>query len=283
MLPLICPVCGASLAQVDRSLKCPQAHSFDIAREGYVNLLIRHKRPKITGDSKDMLRARRNFLDRGHYTPLSDAINEQVQRYLAAESTESVPTCIAEVGCGEGYYVGRLQRHLDGQLGQRNLRYFGLDISKEAARLAAKRYREVCFFVADAKKKILLAGGSVRVLLNVFAPRNVVEFDRIAAQDGMLLIAIPAPDHLIELRSELGLLDIEANKRQRVVEQLAGAFKLAGEQSIAYEMQLGGQELVDLVQMTPNYWHVARERLDSIKTLERIRTRASFVLIKFYK
>jgi 23S rRNA (guanine745-N1)-methyltransferase len=94
---------------------------------------------------------------------------------------------------------------------------------------------------------------------------------------------IPGPDHLIELRSDLGLLDIEADKRQHVVEQFSGTFKLVGEQSIAYEMQLDSPELLDLIQMTPNYWHIERESLDSVKALERVRTRASFTLFKFYK
>jgi len=102
---LICPVCEAPLDRVNNTLKCPQAHSFDVAREGYVNLLLAgRKRPKVLGDTRDMLRARRSFLERGSYSPLSDAINERVRDHLAnlTPGDTSRPACIADVGWALG-------------------------------------------------------------------------------------------------------------------------------------------------------------------------------------
>ena len=284
---MICPVCGDSLAEVGRTLKCSQAHSFDISREGYVNLLLtRGKRPKILGDTRDMLLARRDFLDRGHYAPLSETVNQRVADCLGDVSRcseESTPTCIVEVGCGEGYYVGRLQRHLDDQLGCSDICYFGMDISKEATRLAAKRYGEIRFIVADIKRKALFVDGLVQVVLNIFAPRNAVELARIVAPGGMLLVAIPNPDHLENLRVDLDLLGIEADKEQRVVEQFAETFRRAGRQTIAYDMHLNGRDLFDLVRMTPNYWHASDGTWDEAKAVESAHTRASFTLLEFQR
>jgi 23S rRNA (guanine745-N1)-methyltransferase len=282
---LMCPVCGGSLAEEGRTLKCSQAHSFDISREGYVNLLLtRGKRPKILGDTRDMLLARRGFLDRGHYAPLSETINRRVARCLGdvpGWSEEATPTCIVEVGCGEGYYVGRLKWHLDDRQGRSDICYFGMDISKEAARLAAKRYGGVRFIVADIKRRALFVDGSVRVVLNIFAPRNPVELARIVAPGEMLLVVIPNPDHLQNLRTALGLLGIEADKEQRVVEQFAGTFHTAGRQTVAYDMHLNGQDLFDLVRMTPNYWHASDETWDEAKAVESVHTRASFTMLEF--
>ena len=281
---LICPVCGAGLSQVDQTLKCPQAHSFDIAREGYVNLLLaRRRKPKTLGDAREMLQARRRFLDRTLYAPLSDAINEIVHDHLATarDLADRSPLCVAEIGCGEGYYLGRLKRHLDNTPEHGDACYFGLDISKEAARLAARRYKGIWFFVADANQRILLSNNSTHVLLNVFAPRNGAEFQRVVVEGGLLLTVIPGPDHLAGARSELALLGIEAEKRDKVVEQFAGGFELVSEQAVAYEMHLGGEALRDLVQMTPSYWHIPGETSAQLAALESIHATASFTLLEF--
>lgn len=281
---LICPVCGATLSQADQTFKCPQAHSFDVAREGYVNLLLaRGRRPKTLGDAREMLQARRRFLDRGFYAPLSDTINEIVRVHLATapDLTANSPLCVAEIGCGEGYYLGRLKDHLDNTSGHGSACYFGMDLSKEATRLAARRHKGICFFVADVKKRILLLDDSTHVLLNVFAPRNGAEFERVVVEGGLLLTVIPGPDHLAGVRSELALLGIEAEKRDKVIEQFAGGFELVAEHTVEYEMHLGGEALRDLVQMTPSYWHITEETVEQLAALENICTKASFTLLAF--
>jgi len=282
---LTCPVCGANLDRVDNTLKCPASHSFDIAREGYVNLLLANaKRPKILGDTKDMARARRAFLDQGFYRPLSDAINQLVYSHLVSDTIHGEtppPRCVAEIGCGEGTYVGRLRSYLDDRVGLDELCYYGMDISKAAIKLAARRHKEVFFFVGDVNRKILLANNSIGVLLNIFAPRNAAEFDRVMTREGLLLVAIPGPDHLANLRSDLRLLDIEPAKERRVVDGFAGVFRLMAKHTVEHEMHLNGAQLWDLVQMTPNYWHTSKEIWDRIKSTASVRTRASFIILEF--
>jgi 23S rRNA (guanine745-N1)-methyltransferase len=282
LMPLICPVCEGQLSNVDKTLRCPEAHSFDISREGYVNLLpAGRKQPRLLGDTPDMLRSRRTFLEQGHYNPLSDALNKHIYEYLVNHPDLRLSTYLTDVGCGEGYYLGRLKQYLDSCLNQADICYFGFDISKEATKLAARKYKGVTFAVADTNRKILLSSHSTQVLLNIFAPRNPLEFHRILTHDGLLLVVIPGANHLIELQLELALLEIQKNKQQFLVEQFNGMFKLKEEQPLEYKIELNGGELVDLIKMTPNYWHISKESWPDLKGLDRVQTTVSFIILKF--
>lgn len=243
--------------------------------------MLERKKPKILGDSQDMLKSRRNFLDQGHYTPLSEAINEHVYDHLLRKGDVSPHSCISDIGCGEGYYLGRLKGHLDHQLKQAAICYFGFDISKEAAKLAAKKYKDVQFVVADVKKKIFLPSHSTQVLLNVFAPRNPLEFHRILRPGGLLLVVIPGANHLADLQLELELLDIQENKKQLVIEQFITMFHLQEEQTLEYKIELSGNELADLIRMTPNYWHISGEKWQELKAINTAQTTVSFIILKF--
>jgi 23S rRNA (guanine745-N1)-methyltransferase len=282
---LICPVCGDDLHAAAGTLKCPQSHSFDIAKEGYVNLLLSgRRRAKILGDAQAMIRARRRFLEQGFYEPLSDALNQRVHHYLetaAGAAPAPAPLCVADMGCGEGYYVGRLKQALDRRLATTACRYFGMDISKQAARLAAKAYPDICFFVANTNDQILFATGSVHILLNIFAPRNPAEFARVLVPGGLLLVALPNPDHLADLPAELKLLGIEEDKQQHVLDHFAGAFTLAGQHTISHKLVLDSSQLVDLVRMTPNYWHLEAGEWSKIEALAGTTASASFTILEF--
>jgi 23S rRNA (guanine745-N1)-methyltransferase len=268
---LTCPLCQTGLRQVDAALKCAQEHSFDIAREGYINLLLQ----KRLGDAKEMLRARRDFLERGFYQPLSDAVNELVCVHLRDVPG---PPHILDAGCGEGYYLDRLQRALaplqDGC-------YIGMDVSKEAIRMAAKSYRQLLFVVADVKQRLVLADYAIHAVLNIFAPRNPSEFARVTVAGGILVVVIPAPEHLLRLRSALGLLGMEEQKQQHVKEQFDGRFELIGSSPMAYSMQLNKDEVEQVVMMTPNYWHLSDETRAAMQKMEEIETEARFNIMVF--
>lgn len=267
---LICPVCGAPLHHHGRFLQCPHRHTFDIAREGYVNLLV-GKRPKTLGDEPDMVRARRRFLDSDAYGPLADALNR-----LAALPLDYANN-ILDAGCGEGYYLGRLQPHLASE----GRCFFGLDVAKTAVRLAARRYPEACFLVADVKRHIPLPDASVGVLLNVFAPRDAAEFARVVAPGGALLVVIPQPGHLAALRERFALLDIEPDKRENVVAYFAADFALETADEVTIPLHLRGEALGDLVQMTPNAWHLTPAQWAQIHASDGVATEARFALLRF--
>jgi len=185
---LVCPVrgCHLALARENRRLICPRAHSFDIARSGYVNLLQpQDRRSKQPGDTAAAVQARRRLHDRGIYEPLLRAVGEIV----SASAGDSV----LDAGCGNGDYLGTLARRI-------GFDAHGIDISIPAVDSAARRYPECEWIVANADRFVPYSDGSFTVVMSITARMNTSEFRRALRDDGRLLVAIPAPDDLIELR-----------------------------------------------------------------------------------
>lgn len=265
---LNCPFCRLPFSLVGNAFVCANAHSFDIAREGYVNLL----RKKLPGDTKEMLVARRQFLEQGYYQSLSDQLNELVYARLSTSAPD-----VLDAGCGEGYYLGRLQRFLAQKQPALQGTYVGVDISKEAIKLAARRYREGCFVVANLKERLVFADGTLDILLNIFAPHNVEEFARIIAPGGLLMLVIPGPAHLLQLRQKLHLLNIEEQKQQRVMEQFPRSFKLLATAVLRYTLHLDTPALAQLVMMTPNFWHLSSEIRQAMVRIDQLQTDVEFV------
>lgn len=279
---LTCPVCQTHFSQVGKSLKCANGHTFDIAKEGYVNLQL----SKLTGDTKEMLLARRDFLDREHYQPLSDSINELISDYLHHEEREVgvLPyITLLDAGCGEGYYLGRLQHFLAQQFPHTESCCVGVDVSKEAVRMAAKRYKAAHFVVANLKDRLTFANDSLHVLLNVFAPRNADEFARILTLGGIAVIAIPTATHLAQLRTVLHLLNIEEQKQQKIEEQFSDHFELLHTKTLSYMIRLRHEEIVLAATMTPNYWHRSDESNRAMEGLQELETTISFTCLVFKK
>lgn len=271
--PLICPICAQPLADYTQTWQCPAGHSFDVAREGYVNLLRRHKKlPEMVGDASEMLRARREFLAQGYYEPLSDVVNGLVVTAVAGQPTP----VIVDVGCGEGYYLRRLGQQLTGQPAA----LFGVDIAKTAVRLAAKRVGGYGrFLVADVHDKLPFADQSVQVLLNLFAPRHPAEFARLIAPGGLLLVVIPAPDHLQSLRSQFGLIGIQAEKQAFLAAQFADLFTVQSVQTMAFPLHLDNHSLSLLIQMMPGARHLTPPQQEAIAQTPVVETVASFVVL----
>lgn len=284
---LACPICGLPLApsETGSALQCAHNHSFDVAREHYTNLLLK----KAPGDTKGMLQARRQFLASGHYAPLSNQVNELVSRYLVETGNRLHPsndepcTTILDAGCGEGYYLGSLKHFLDRQLPDVACCYIGLDSSKEAVRMAARRYKDIGFVVASIKERLPLLDSSMQVLLNVFAPRNAPEFARVLAHDGLLLIVIPAANHLQPVRTMLSLLNIEEDKQQHVSEQFAPWFTLRDTLPLNYTLSLDKEAITQLVQMTPNAWHPSSQTQQALENVERVQTEIAFTCLVFQR
>lgn len=273
---LTCPVCHTALARFDSTLKCVNQHSFDIAREGYVNLLLK----KPLGDTREMVQARRLFLECGHYRPLSDTLNELVSCHIHHVAS---PITILDAGCGEGYYFGRLQQYLAHRHPSLQCGYVGVDIAKDAIRMAAKRYREALFVVANLKERLVFADAAFQVVLNIFAPRNAQEYARVLASGGLLAVVIPGPAHLLQLCSALHLLNIEQNKQQHVVEQFADEFDLIASMPLAYEVHLTRAEIALAVMMTPNYWHLSEEMRRNMAGMMEMRTQVEFICLLLRK
>ncbi|MBZ5607113.1 MAG: methyltransferase domain-containing protein [Acidobacteriia bacterium] len=185
---LLCPVrnCHMPLRRAERRLLCPRGHSFDVARSGYINLLQpQERRSKHPGDTAAAVAARRRLQDRGVTEPLLRAIAEM----LAARPSDIV----LDAGCGDGFYLGSLAR-------QTGFDAHGVDISTPAVDAAARRYPECEWIVANADRFLPYADRSFSIVLSITARMNAGEFRRVLRDGGGLLVAIPAPEDLVELR-----------------------------------------------------------------------------------
>ena len=266
----ICPNCRQPLVSEGRTLRCEAGHSFDVAREGYVNLVTGKAPSASQGDDAAMVQARRAFLGRGYYEPLATALGEIV----GADS----PRLIADFGCGEGYYLGQLMRspQLTGAMA------YGTDISKPAMAAAAKAYPAVHFALADTNRLIPFADASVEVGLSIFAPRNAAEFARVVAPGGRLVIAIPAQGHLASVRERFGLLGIESDKAAKITAQLDG-FSLASSRGVDARVQLDGAALRELVAMTPNARHMDATKSADLAAVAEITAEFEFEILDFIR
>ena len=188
-----------------------------------------------------------------------------------------------DAGCGEGYYLGQLQCALEQQLPDAHIDYLGLDIAKEAMRMAAKRYKGVHFLVANLKERLVFANDALHILLNIFAPRNVEEFARILTLGGIALVVIPAPQHLRQLRETLSLLSIEEHKQEHVIEQFTSHFTYIGATSVHSTLRLNNQEILQAVMMTPNYWHLSGDVKSVMSAMNKIETEIAFTCLLFRK
>ncbi len=185
-----CPLCREVLTLQTSAWRCKNGHQFDIAREGYVNLLpVQHKKSLDPGDNAEMIQARRAFLDAGHYQFLSDAINQQLAGVL--QSTDA----LLDLGCGEGYYSARAASALNG------VQIYGLDISKTAVRYASKRYQNLHCCVASSYA-LPFADAVFAGLLRIYAPSDAGEMARVLRPGGYLLTVSPAPEHLRQFKQQ---------------------------------------------------------------------------------
>ena len=244
---LACPVCGQVLAQDPRGLTCPTRHGFNVAREGYAGLLT-GATPPGTGDGKEMVADRLRFQAAGHYDPIGRALAEAV-------AGVGVDPLIVDVGGGTGHYLAQVLEATPGAVG------LTTDVSKFAARKAAKAHPRAGAVTADSWRVLPLADGSTDVLLNVFAPRNAAEFHRVLAPTGTLLVVTPEPDHLVELRSDLGLLEVDPRKDERLAQSLHTHFAPVQARPVRFEMDLPHPDALTVVGMGPSAHHITPEEL----------------------
>jgi 23S rRNA (guanine745-N1)-methyltransferase len=226
---LVCPVrnCRLLLIPNDRRLVCERGHSFDVARSGYVNLLQpQDRRSNQPGDTNAAVAARRRLHDRGVTRPLLDAIAE----ILAASKSDVV----LDAGCGDGFYLGTLAR-------ETGCRGYGIDISVPAIEAAARRYPECEWVVANADRFVPYAGRSFSMVMSITARMNPSEFRRVLRDDGRLLIALPAPDDLIELRGS------GHDRTARTIETFAHDFALVDRRRVSATADLDAAGVHDVL------------------------------------
>jgi 23S rRNA (guanine745-N1)-methyltransferase len=226
---LLCPVrdCHQALVREERRVVCPRGHSFDVARSGYINLLQpQDRRSKQPGDTTAALAGRRRLHDLGVTEPLLHAISDVI-----APSSSDI---VVDAGCGDGFYLGSLAQ-------QTGFAAHGVDISVPAVNAAARRHPGCEWIVANADRFVPYADRSFSVVLSITARMNAGEFRRVLRDDGRLLVALPAPDDLIELRG------VGRDRVDRTIQAFARDFTLVDQRRVTTAADLDAAAVQDVL------------------------------------
>lgn len=245
---LRCSVCAEPVSLTGRTLRCERRHSFDLARQGYVNLL--HARiPAGTADTAPMVDARAAFLSSGAYAPLAEAV----------AAAGSAPGLIIDAGAGPGYYLSRVLDAAPDAVG------LALDVSAIALRRAARAHPRLGAAVWNLWEPWPVGDGVASVVLDVFSPRNATEFHRVLAPGGKLVVASPLPGHLAELGDLV--LAVDARKEERLEAALGGLFERESGVEVVRTQEFSAAQVRDVVAMGPAGFHLdrdgRRERLEA--------------------
>ncbi|WP_396126590.1 putative RNA methyltransferase [Amycolatopsis sp. FBCC-B4732] len=236
---LRCSVCGDLIGLADRTLRCGNRHSFDLARQGYVNLL--HARiPAGTADTAEMVAARADFLASGAYRGLADEL---------ARACAEADDLVVDAGAGTGYYLARVL-DASGAFG------LALDVSAAALKRAARAHPRLGAAVWNLWEPWPVGDEVASVVLNVFAPRNGPEFHRVLRPGGLLVVAAPAPDHLRELGDLV--LAVDERKDERLDGTLGEYFARTGRTAVRQEVELSPEQVRQVVGMGPAAFHLDR-------------------------
>ncbi len=256
----ICPKCKLPLVRDERTYRCAENHSYDIASQGYVNLLLGNKSTSKHGDNKMMINARRAFLALGHYEPIITKVSDIISEY-----TESKEIKILDAGCGEGYYTDGILSVLNDRYGM-NTRMYGTDVSKEAVVKAAAAYKKPCFSVSSINA-LPYERNSFDIVISLFAPLSENEFSRVLSEKGVLITVSPSPRHLFGMKKL-----IYDNPYENPVSTFSPTlFKKIDERIFTSEMFLNSSDdILSLFNMTPycyNTGAIGRERIKSVNSL----------------
>ncbi len=256
-----CPICHQALERAERSWRCAAGHSFDIARQGYVNLLPPDKKhSQNPGDSLLAVQARRRFLAGGVYAPLAERV--------AALAAELAPRTILDVGCGEGYYLGAVGRACP------DARRIGVDISRDAVRYAAGRDKSALWLCASAAG-LPLADDSCDLLLCLFAYAFPSEFGRVLKRDGLWIEVVAGEEHLLGLKS---VIYPSIRQREKPLRRYEG-FELVRSETLEIPFALEDPaQIADLLAMTPHFWRITKEGAARAAALTRLEDRAQMVI-----
>ncbi len=265
-----CPKCLSRLRKSEGSYICESGHSFDIARAGYINLL-----PPVGGrdhgDNKEMIAARRDFLNTGHYMPLLNCILDFSVTHFKKHAA------VLDIGCGDGYYTSAVEAALRSRDGDSDVCAF--DISKEAVRHAAKRSGSISFAVASAYH-IPAQNGTFDAAINIFSPLAKDETRRILKPGGIFIVAFPGEEHLFGLKSEL----YDTPYKNEPASLRIDGFELIESRRVRYEMTLSSNaEIRSLFMMTPYAYRTGSKGRERVLSLDTLSTEADFYVCVYKK
>lgn len=267
--PLTCPKCHQPLEAAGRNWRCADGHSYDTAKQGYVNLLlVDQKKSKQPGDDMDMVRARADFLDDGYYQPIADALNAMITDQLGDASDQA----LLDIGCGDGWYTARMAEQIPA-LGQ----ITGLDISRDAVRYATRRSKNIRWIVASGARPPLLPH-SQNAIITLFTPLMPQGLEHALAADGFIITASTGLSHLSELRERI-YTDVREEFWSPVSQMQEAGFVCVAEQTVNFRFRPADSDtLIDLLNMTPHRWKVAPQTITALRAQDTFDMEADVTL-----
>lgn len=275
MPSLICPVCTSALIKTEnsKSYQCDQKHLFDLSKQGYTNLLLSHlKKSKHPGDTSEMVLARKEFLNRGHYLNVSNQLNVYAGKYCK----ERPHICYTDLGCGEGYYTERLKSSLK----HAHVTTCGIDISTPAIKSACKRDKEIHWFVSSASH-IPITSATQDLVSCLFFRFDAHEVARVLKTDGILVTANTGTEHLIELRQHL----YDEVKTDKPEAKITNESRLEHLETVNIKQEitlLSTLEIEQLLSMTPHFWRVTQKKKSDLSKLEVLKVSLD-IQLNFYR
>ncbi len=268
---LACPIDGIRLEFREKQLVCENGHVFDVARQGYVNLLpVQHKRSKQPGDSKEMVLARVQFLNSGVYAPVANKLVEIIFAQLTkVQITSDKPTCLLDAGCGDGYYFDTIFNHLKDKEGRGELSFIGLDISKPAIVESAKRNKQITWIVGTNRQPPV-SDTSVDIILCVFGFQSFAGFKKILKSGGKIVLVEPGTNHLKELR-EIIYPEVKKSDPPDLSYLEGIGFSMIDRQQLQFKTgAINNKQIKNLLLMTPHFYRATKQARAAAGRLQKL-------------
>ena len=262
---LACPIDKLELVNKGRHYQCANGHSFDIAKQGYINLLpVQYKKSKNPGDSKAMVQARAHFLDTGFYKPIADNLSNIIFSHLNIDEDQS----ILDAGCGEGYYLDQVMNAAQEINCTSNVSFSGMDISKPAIITASKRSKQINWVVGTNSQPPFLEQ-TVDLIFCVFGFHSFSGFKHILKPGGTLVLVEPGKKHLQELR-EIIYAEPSSEKTE-IKSNNKNDYTLIDTQTLEFKIELTrNEQILDLLSMTPHLFRANSEGKASIENMDSL-------------
>ena len=266
-MQLLCPVCQHILTKDTASWRCENGHCFDIARQGYVNLLtVDRKHARHPGDTKEQVASRKAFLDAGYYAPIAETVRELLIPYF--------PGAVLDAGCGEGYYLTQLQKAMP------QTEFAGIDISKDAVRFASVRNKQALWLTGTAAA-LPFPDGSFDAILSMFALTVEQEFARVLRPGGVYLQVIAGEEHLMGLKQ---IIYPEILRKEKNLHPQFEGFRLEASKTLEFSFTIDDHKQIEnLLSMTPHFWRISKEGAERLQKTTNLTDTAQVIFNLYCK
>ena len=247
---MLCPICKEELKKENKSFICKNNHCFDVAKQGYVNL---SRKQKSSGDNKEMVQARTEFLENDYYDFMRQEVATIVKKIQ--------PKSYLDIGCGQGYYTKVMEAKDK----------YGIDLSKEAIAHGARQDKS-CQYIVGSIYDLPFQEESIDLITSIFTPIPKEEIQRVLRKDGVVIIVGPGPKHCWELKEQL-YKNLYENPKPKTEWE---GFHLEMQKEISQKSTV--KDVWSLFEMTPYRYKSPKEGMDRIKKLKELEVTFDFVI-----